>query len=69
MRSADEVVYITLELYEHGRTERALLVSGDGERESAVWLPLSQIEMEQVGSNKVHKISVPQWLATREGLV
>jgi len=51
----------------HHRTERAVLVSDDGDRESAVWLPLSQVEIDDDGSN--HIITLPEWLAQEKGLI
>jgi hypothetical protein len=48
----------------HAVTERALLVSTDGDEEEAVWLPLSQIDYPpNVGKGDEAEISVPQWLA------
>ncbi len=51
-------------------TEKAMLVSGDGE--TYVWVPKSQIAdwsgSEELGA-KVETIFLPEWLATEKGLV
>jgi len=51
----------------HHRTERAVLVSLDGERSKAVWLPLSQIEIENRKQDSI--VTLPVRLATEKGLV
>lgn len=51
----------------HHRTERAVLVSADGDREKAVWLPLSQIEFDEGGATAV--VTLPEWLALDKGLI
>jgi hypothetical protein len=51
----------------HHRTERAILVSDDGDRDNAVWLPLSQIEVMPKESGMA-EIAMPEWLAVDKGL-
>jgi hypothetical protein len=67
----------------HHRTEKAVLVSETGEESKAVWLPLSQVEIEEtskvvVGHDKrgqmvvgmpVVEVKLPEWLAIKNGLV
>lgn len=52
----------------HYRTEKAILVSDDGDRENAKWLPLSQIEVEEVDASTAI-VTLPEWLAVEKGLV
>ena len=63
---------VDLLLFEHHRTAAAVLVSDDGEEKSAVWLPLSQVEIEskpaKVGAREVI-VTMPQWLAEQKRLV
>lgn len=63
---------VDLLLFEHHRTGAAVLVSDDGEEKSAVWLPLSQVEIEakpaKVGGNEI-MVTLPTWLAESKGLV
>jgi hypothetical protein len=63
---------VDLLLFEHHRTAAAVLVSDDGEAKSAVWLPLSQVEItptpSRSGGSEV-TVTVPEWLATERGLV
>lgn len=59
---------IDIEVELHHRTERAALVSLDGDRERAVWLPLSQIEIE-VLPGPLSIVSLPERLAIDKGLV
>lgn len=50
------------------RTDKAVLVH-TGIKEQAVWLPLSQIEIEPSGFGGIETVSLPQWLAEERGLV
>lgn len=63
---------VDLLLFEHHRTDAAVLVSDDGEEKSAVWIPLSQVEIEskpgKPGGREVI-VTIPQWLAESRGLV
>jgi bisphosphoglycerate-dependent phosphoglycerate mutase len=47
---------------------KAVLVSSDGNRNKAVWLPLSQIEMEEIDAVTI-KITLPEWLAKDKGII
>jgi hypothetical protein len=49
-------------------TERAVRVH-TGEKGDAVWLPLAQIELTATATPGVHSLTLPEWLATREGLI
>lgn len=49
-------------------TELAVFVSDTGDEDHGVWLPKSQIEIEDLG-NGYHGVSMPEWLATDKGLV
>lgn len=59
---------IDLTLHVHIETAAAVLVSDDGEKDSGVWLPKSQIEMEKKGPY-VFIITMPEWLAMDKGLI
>jgi hypothetical protein len=63
---------VDLLLFEHHRTAAAVLVSDDGEEKSAVWLPLSQVEIEakpvKVGGNEI-MLTGPEWLLNQKGLL
>ncbi|HCI98497.1 hypothetical protein [Sulfitobacter pontiacus] len=50
------------------RTEKAVLVH-TGIKEDAVWLPLSQIEIEPSGVAGIETISLPENLAAEKGLI
>ena len=56
----------------HSETDGAILVSEDGDRGTAVWLPKSKVEFERappaLGMKRVD-VQVPQWLAENRGLV
>ena len=59
-----------LELFFHMITQRAILLSENGRKEDAVWLPLSQIEVE--GSYIVGRLVTvfgPVWLLKKHGLI
>lgn len=68
-QKGSEVIDLTLHDHPPG-TSKAILVSDDGNREKAVWLPLSQIEVDRE-SLKAPAIIVtmPTWLAVDKGLV
>lgn len=61
-----DLVDLTMQL--HVETAKAVLVSDDGEKQNAVWLPLSQIEIEKQ-RNGVVIVTLPEWLAIEKGLV
>ena len=48
--------------------EGALLISLDGNNDSAVWVPKSQIEFEQE-TGRSYSVSLPYWLAYDKGLI
>lgn len=52
----------------HYMTEKAMLVSLDGNKAKAVWLPLSQIEYEEKGKG-VLIVTLPIWLAEDKELI
>lgn len=60
---------VEMTLHEHHRTSRAILVSDDGEGVNAVWLPFSQIEVEEELADNIVVIRVPEWLAMDKGLI
>jgi len=51
----------------HHETDRAILVSESGDKEDAVWLPKSQIEI--VSESGYLSITLPEWLALEKGLI
>jgi len=59
---------IDLTLQRHHETEKAILVSDDGDREKAVWLPKSAVEVEEKGKSIVI-VTLPEPLAIEKGLV
>ena len=60
-----DLVDLTLQI--HARTNRAILVSDDGDRERAVWVPLAPVEVAPQGRH--HVVTMPEWLAIDRGLV
>lgn len=61
-----DLLDITVQL--HHETAKAILVSDDGNKDNAVWLPLSQCEVERK-SGGIVIVTLPEWLATDKGLV
>lgn len=59
-----ELVDLTMQL--HHETEKAILVSDDGEEGHAKWLPRALIEVNKLKPNIV-EVTMPVWLAEREG--
>jgi hypothetical protein len=77
---ADGKGEFTDDLVKHRETDDAIHVSADGNETRAKWLPKSLISIVPVGSNErgikkdgqtvilpVVTITMPQWLAEREG--
>lgn len=60
-----DLIDITMQI--HHRTERAVLASDDGDKDKAVWLPLSQVEVSMKGGGFA-EITMPEWLAVEKGL-
>ena len=59
---------VDLEMIRHHSTEKAILVSLDGEKKNAVWLPLSRIEIGEERGRKV-SLQVEYDLAFEKGLI
>lgn len=64
--SKSDLVDLTMQL--HHETGKAVLVSDDGDKAKAVWIPLSQCEIER-RANGIVIVTMPEWLATDKGLV
>lgn len=58
---------VDLKLRLHHRTDKAVLVSDTDEKDDAIWLPLSQVEVEEQGAYAT--ITMPEWLAIDKGFV
>lgn len=50
------------------RTDKAVLFH-TGNKEEAVWLPLSQIEIEETGISGIVTVTLPEWLGEEKGLI
>lgn len=59
---------VDLELHRHHETEKAILVSDDGDSSKAVWLPKSAVEVEENGRGIV-VVTIPERLAIEKGLL
>lgn len=61
---------VTVSLFLHTTTDRAILVSEGNNRLKALWLPLSQVAFDPGdGMAKVIEITMPEWLALEKGLI
>jgi hypothetical protein len=59
---------VEVEIVLHRETDKAYLVSTDGKRDKAVWIPKSQCQ--QVDGEGQHRtMEMPEWLAIDRGLV
>jgi hypothetical protein len=52
----------------HRQTDRAIFASTTGSENAAKWLPLSLVEVTP-HIEGISTVSLPEWLAIREGLV
>jgi hypothetical protein len=57
------------EVVPHHQTDRAVLVSLDGDRAKARWLPKSATELERVPRSTMYEITLPVDLAVEKGLL
>lgn len=60
-----DLIDLTVEI--HHQTDKAWLLSDDGNRENAVWIPKSQAEIEYNG--RTHILTCHEWLALDKGLI
>ena len=62
---------VDLLLCRHAETARAVLVSDDGDAAKAVWLPLSQCEVEPKPAlgPAIVEVTCLEWLAAAKGLI
>ena len=67
-RMSRETEWIELNVHCHRCTQRAVLLSDDGDESNAVWIPRSQVRGE-VKVDEVTTIEIADWIAEREGLV
>jgi hypothetical protein len=51
---------VDLEVVLHHKTDSAVLVSLDGDRAKAKWLPKSPIELEPIPRSKFHTLTLPE---------
>lgn len=58
---------LDIEVFLHHETAAAVLVSDDGERSKAVWLPKSAIEIERRNGGTI-LVTLPDTLAIEKGL-
>lgn len=64
--SKSDLVDLSMQI--HHETSKAILASDDGDRDTAVWLPLSHIEIERK-ERGVIVVTMPEWLALEKGLI
>lgn len=62
-----EIIDLSMQL--HHETDAALLLSDDGERDNAVWIPKSWVEDVDRTRDPIIEISLPEWLALKKGLI
>jgi hypothetical protein len=56
-------------LHFHARTAKAFLVSENGDRDKAVWLPVSQIKISDWKASGSITVTAPTWLLIEKGLL
>lgn len=61
-----DLVDLTMQL--HHETDKAILVSDDGDVDRAVWLAKSVVEFEHKKGNLV-EVTLPEWLAMEKRLI
>ncbi len=62
---------VDIDVHLHHKTEKAFLISDDGDRKNAVWVPKEHCELEPkrgAGPN-IHVATMPTWQALEKGLI
>lgn len=67
--TADRNKLVDLELHMHAETEKAILVSENGDEKKGVWLAKSQIEYNDNTTSGYVEVTLPHWLANERGLI
>ena len=61
---------VDIAMCRHMITERAILVSDDGDQANARWLPLSECEVVMTDPARGFvTVTLPEWLAHEKGLI
>lgn len=62
---------VDIDVHLHHQTEKAVLISDDGDRKRAVWVPKEHCELEHKrGSGpNIHVATMPEWQALEKGLI
>ncbi len=68
MKQAPKPELHEFDLHFHLETEKAILVSENGIRDAAFFLPKSRIKFERRGKGSVN-VTCPEWLAVEKGLL
>jgi hypothetical protein len=58
-----------VEVVVHARTAKAVLVSSDGDKKKAVWVPLSQCEVTNESLGATITLTAREWLLKDKGLI
>ncbi|MGQ4813067.1 hypothetical protein ACCZ74_12305 [Agrobacterium vitis] len=53
----------------HAETEKAILISDDGDRKRAVWVPKEHCEIETDNFKNFITVTMPEWLALDKGFI
>jgi len=62
-----ELTDVTLQLVHE--TQKAYLFTDDGEEKSAKWVPKSQVEIELKRGSNIYEVTLPVWLAQKNGWI
>lgn len=60
---------VEIELKIHWETEKAYLLSDDGDKDTAEWVPKSKIEKVEEGEKGYALVTLPAWLASEKGWI
>ena len=58
---------LTLALFVHGRTDRAVRLSRDGDLRHSKWVALAHLDVAMAGPSRA-SVTIPRWLAEQEEL-
>ncbi|MDB5582806.1 MAG: hypothetical protein JWR80_7982 [Bradyrhizobium sp.] len=54
---------------QHAETPKAILISDDGDRDRAVWVPKEHCDIDRSARKNYIIVTMPEWLALEKGLI
>lgn len=59
---------VDITVMRHAETEKAIMISDDGDRKNAKWVPKQHLEIDEGQAGHVI-VTMPEWLALDKGFI